>query len=333
MGRTMVALLAGLLQYDSDRRIVGVILNRTTAQFCETIRPVIEEELGLPVFGFFPKLPDLQLESRHLGLKLPGEIAGLREQIGRAADALQTGVAIAEIQRVAHDWARQQNWQLPSVASAQVFTSTTRIAVARDEAFCFYYEDNLRMLQEAGAELLYFSPLHDRRLPEEADGILLGGGYPELCAEQLSRNRSLRDSIRAAIAAGMPSVAECGGFLYLHETLTGESGRDWPMVGAVPGGSRYMGRLVRFGYVELREKEAHFLGKGTIRGHEFHYFDSDHNGADCTAVKPVTGKQWDCVHTGENHWWGYPHLYYPSNPAFVDSFVAMARRWSKRRSL
>jgi cobyrinic acid a,c-diamide synthase len=335
MGRTMVALLAGLLQYDTDHRIVGVILNRTTEHFCAVMSPLIEEELGLIVFGFFPNMPELHLESRHLGLKLPEEVEHLQEQVRRAADALETCVDIEGIARTAQSWALLHDFRDTTMCNEEQENKDSesmevhgpKIAVARDAAFCFYYKDNLRMLQEAGAQLLYFSPLSDKKLPDEADAILLGGGYPELCAKQLSENVSMRESIRAAIAAGMPSVAECGGFMYLHETLTDEAGQTYPMVGVVPGGCRNTGKLVRFGYVEVKEKTEHFLGNSAIRGHEFHYYNSDQNGTDCVAVKPTTGRTWDCVHSGSGYWWGYPHLYYPSNPAFVENFVAQAEYW------
>ena len=186
------------------------------------------------------------------------------------------------------------------------------------------------MLHEAGADLVAFSPLHDKQLPENVQGILLGGGYPELCAEALSGNVSMRKSIRETIAQEMPSVAECGGFMYLHETLTDENGQTYPMVGAIRGGCHNTGKLVRFGYVNVTEQESHFLSQKVIRAHEFHYYDSDNNGESCEAVKPTTGRKWKCIHENENFWWGYPHLYYPSNPAFVEHFIGEAKKWKKR---
>ena len=140
----------------------------------------------------------------------------------------------------------------------------------------------------------------------------------------------MRESIREAIVQGMPSVAECGGFMYLHETLTDEKGQTYPMVGTIRGGCHNTGKLVRFGYVNVTEQESHFLSQKVIRAHEFHYYDSDSNGESCEAVKPTTGRKWKCIHEGENFWWGYPHLYYPSNPAFVEHFIGEAKKWKKR---
>ena len=205
-----------------------------------------------------------------------------------------------------------------------------RIGVAIDEAFCFYYEDNLRLLQKAGAELVPFSPLREEKLPTHLHGLILGGGYPELYAEGLSQNKGMRDSVKAAIESGMPSIAECGGFLYLHETMENQEGNAFPMVGAVKGSCRYTGKLVRFGYIGVRAETETFLPKGTeIRGHEFHYFDSMDNGSACLARKPVSGRQWRCVHAGKNHWWGFPHLYYYANPAYAYRFLGRAESYAQ----
>ena len=199
------------------------------------------------------------------------------------------------------------------------------IAAAYDEAFCFYYEDNLRLLREYGAEIVYFSPLHDRNLPEGSSGILLGGGYPELHADKLSANKEMLSDIRTAIQGGMPVVAECGGFMYLHSKLIDQEQREYPMAGVIDAVCHYAGKLVRFGYINLSENKSNFLPKHEIiKAHEFHYYDSSLNGEDCKAVKPVTGRSYPCVISGSSYWMGFPHLYYPSNPKFAESFVRKA---------
>lgn len=205
------------------------------------------------------------------------------------------------------------------------------IAVARDEAFCFYYEDNSLLLQEKGAKITYFSPLHDRALPEDCNALLLGGGYPELYAEQLSANKSMLSSVKQAFDNGMPIVAECGGFMYLHSEMEDKEGTSYSMAGVVPGTCSYKGKLVRFGYIEVQEKQSRFLPEGQrIRAHEFHYFDSTDNGNNCLAIKPVTGREYPCIIEGENYWLGFPHLYYPSNPAFAEKFVEKAGSYRER---
>lgn len=207
-------------------------------------------------------------------------------------------------------------------------TIPPRIAVAKDEAFCFYYRDNLRMLEHYGAELVFFSPLHDEKLPENIHGLLLGGGYPELYAKQLEENESMRKSIKEALEQQLPSLAECGGFMYLHDTLTDREGTTYQMAGVIPAECQYTGKLVRFGYVEVQLPQG-LTEKGTaempepekIKAHEFHYFDSTANGEDCIATKPVTGRSWKCIHASDDHFWGFPHLYYPSDPKFVEWFL------------
>lgn len=358
MGRSVLPLIAGFLAYDRERLIRGVILNRMSKSYYELLKPLIEKELGIEALGYVPERKDLQIESRHLGLFLPGEMADMRERIRKAAEMLNETVSLEAVIRIAE--AAEPLEAIPAVETARGTAAcgkaaegeaaggeATRgaaagtvegnsaahpvIAVARDEAFCFYYKDNLELLEEMGAALRYFSPLHDSRLPEGCQGLLLGGGYPELYAGLLSENVRMREAVRAAFADGMPVVAECGGFLYLHRALTDQNGRTYAMAGVLPGSCSCQGKLVRFGYVEIREKERHFLPEGTgIRGHEFHYFDSTDNGEGCLAQKPATGRTYPAVIQGEHYWLGFPHLYYPSNPAFAKAFVEKAGEYGRR---
>ena len=332
MSLSIAALIRGFMDMYPDQMIRGVILNRVSKGVCERLTPIIEEKLGIAVIGYVPETEVICFPSRHLGLMMPEEIVSLREQIQKFASLLEETLDIRKLKTIA-EAAEPLNWKEDPMHVQRLEDAGSgklRIGVAMDAAFCFYYEDNLRMLHEAGADLVAFSPLHDKQLPENVQGILLGGGYPELCAEALSGNVSMRKSIREAIVQGMPSVAECGGFMYLHETLTDEKGQTYPMVGAIRGGCHNTGKLVRFGYVNVIEQESHFLSQKVIRAHEFHYYDSDNNGESCEAVKPTTGRKWKCIHENENFWWGYPHLYYPSNPAFVEHFIGEAKKWKKR---
>lgn len=360
MGRSVAALIAGFLAYDKERLIRGVILNRMSREYYEIVKPLIEAELGIAVLGYYPEDKDLVLESRHLGLKMPGELAEIHEQLKEAAKRLKETVLVERLLEIAG-----AAGELPKVADvdetlegmldadeqpamSDETTGEVRldacadgkkpvIAVARDEAFCFYYEDNLRLLREYGAELRYFSPLHDVGLPKGCSGILLGGGYPELYAQQLSENTIMHEEVRQAFAKGMPVVAECGGFMYLHSRLCDREGRSYPMAGVLPGTCHDTGKLVRFGYIEITERREagvtqSFLPAGEmIRGHEFHYFDSSDNGEGCLAVKPTTGRSYPCIWTGENCWLGFPHLYYPSNPAFARHFVERAAAYAGKQ--
>ena len=342
MGRSVIPLIAGFLAYDKAHLIRGVIFNRMSAAYYEILKSLAEEELGIAVLGYFPENKDLQIASRHLGLCMPGELEDLQGQIRMTAEKLRETIDIAKLLQIAEEaepledkmkgevfQSKKESHEEAAEESRSGEDSETmcpRIAVARDEAFCFYYEENLRLLEQAGAELVYFSPLHDRNLPENIHGMLLGGGYPELYAGQLSENAAMRTAIREAVTGGLPTIAECGGFLYLHTTLTDREGHSYPMAGVLPGKCFDTGHLVRFGYIELEEESGHFMPSGSrIRAHEFHYYDSEDNGTDCTAYKPTTGRNYPCIHVGENYWYGFPHLYYPSCPEFPEHFVEKAR--------
>ncbi len=346
MGRSVISLIAGFLAYDKAHLIRGVIFNRMSAAYYEILKPLAEDELGIAVLGYFPENKKLQIAGRHLGLCMPGELEDLQGQIRMAAERLRETADISKLLQIAEGAeSLEEETEVEDSGSERKQSDDTaekpdttengeaihpRIAVARDEAFCFYYEENLRLLEQAGAEPVYFSPLHDNALPENIHGLLLGGGYPELYAGQLSENDAMRTAIREAVADGLPTVAECGGFLYLHTTLTDREGHSYPMAGVLPGKCFDTGHLVRFGYIELEETAGHFLPSGSrIRAHEFHYYDSEDNGADCIAAKPATGRNYPCIHVGENHWYGFPHLYYPSCPEFAKRFVENAKKFSK----
>lgn len=345
MGKSVLALIAGFLQYDTEKLIRGVILNRMSGAYFQTIKPLIEKELPVAVVGYVPDQKHLELKSRHLGLVLPKEQEEVQQQIRDFAAELQKTVSIEKIREIAAE-ATELPYMEPiktliigssagDRAEAREMTDNDSdspiIAVARDEAFCFYYEDNLRLLEEQGARLCYFSPLHDSHLPKDCDGILLGGGYPELHLKELEQNLSMKNEIRAAMEQGIPCVAECGGFMYLHEAIEDQEGQQYRMAGVLPGICTNEGKLVRFGYIELQEKKPAFLPEGTkIRGHEFHYYDSSDNGEDCVAVKPVTGRSYPCVIETQNRFLGFPHLYYPSNPGFAENFVKKARDFQTR---
>ncbi len=229
MGKSVLALIAGFLQYDTQHLIKGVLLNRMSKGYYDIIKPLIEKELSVKVVGYFPEQKDIGLSSRHLGLVMPDELTDIKKQLNETADRLKKTIDMDLFMDIA-----AEADEIGDSGSADVYNeknigncdqnefsqnkaiNTVNIAVAMDEAFCFYYEDNLRLLEKCGAKLQYFSPLHDTRLPKDCDAMLLGGGYPELYAKELSKNVSMLNAIKKAFRAGMPTVAECGGFMYLH---------------------------------------------------------------------------------------------------------------------
>lgn len=343
MGRSVIPLIAGFLAYDEAKLIQGVILNRMSKSYCATIKPLIEEELNIKVVGCFPEYKQFCIESRHLGLMLPHELKDIKVQLQAVAEEFVKTVSVEKVVEIGAG-ASEVEIESEGFDTTENHSNGPLIAVARDEAFCFYYEDNLRMLFECGARLTYFSPLWDKNLPEGCSGLLLGGGYPELYAEKLSQNTDMLTAIKAAMEDNMPVVAECGGFMYLHSVLEDKNRMSYNMVGALSGKCFDIGKSVRFGYIEVQEQSNvlkdmdvennrlhSWLKGGVIRGHEFHYFDSEYNGVDCLAVKPVTGKSYPCVIADDNHWLGFPHLYYPSNPVFTRSFVEKAAQYQERK--
>ena len=235
---SLVALIKGFLEYKGDSRIRGVILNRVSGMLYPRLKEMIESQLPVRVVGYVPYVPDCVLESRHLGLVTPDEITDLKERVEKLAEILETSIEwdvldeIAGSNRTISERDMQENVLVRKV-TGQDKPSVT-IGVARDEAFCFFYEDNLQLLQELGAKLLYFSPLHDKKLPEYVDGLMFHGGYPELYAEALSKNTEMLDSVREALQNGVPCMAECGGFMYLHEQMEDMNHRPWTMAGIIP---------------------------------------------------------------------------------------------------
>lgn len=336
MGRSVISLLAGFLAYDKEQLIKGVILNRMSKSYYETIKSLIEQELSIAVLGYFPERKELHVGSRYLGLMMPDEITEIRKQLQKSSEELQKTVSLTEVLQIAKNAKELEEY--PVVTDTQTCVEDREnkpiIAVAKDEAFCFYYEDNLNMLEECGAKIEYFSPLYDAVLPDRCCGILLGGGYPELYAEKLSQNVNMLYAIRKATESNMPIVAECGGFMYLHSVIMDKKEKSYTMTEVFPKKCYDTGKLVRFGYIKLEDLNGHFLPKGQwIRGHEFHYYDSEDNGKDCLAIKPVSGKNYPCIIAEANRFVGFPHLYYPSNPIFAENFVKKTREYQLRKDL
>lgn len=311
MSLSAVALIQGFLNYKKDSRIVGVILNRTSGAMAKRLKEPIKA-LGIRFLGAVPECEAADFQSRHLGLTLPDEQEKLREKIRRLGGVLEDCLDIDEIIRLAGNASVLERPVRPLLKKAM---PAGRIGIAMDEAFCFYYQENLDFLRECGYELIPFSPLHDRTLPTCLDAILLGGGYPELYAGKLSDNQSMLGAVVYAYRAGIKILAECGGFLYLHRTLEDQAGRSWPMAGIIPADAFKTDRLSRFGYIELTGSA------GKIRAHEFHYWDSTAPGTAMLASKPQSSRSWICMYQEDKLLAGFPHLYYLSNPELIVGFL------------
>ena len=307
---TLAAELNGLVNFRTPSHIAGILLNNCTARMHALLAPMLEEETGLPVLGFLPKLPEAVIGSRHLGLYTAAEVENLQQKLALLADAAEEYI----------DWPRLLALceKEPPALPVQPETppARVRIAVAQDEAFCFTYAETLEAFRDAGAEVVFFSPLRDTALPGNIGGLYLPGGYPELHAKELSENASLLREIKRKIESGLPTAAECGGFLYLGQSLTDAEGQSWPMAGVLPGEAKDAGRLVRFGYAALSADSDSLLFRAgeSFPIHEFHHWDSTANGTALAAKKPVGGAEWRCGFVNEHFYAGFPHLYWAGTP-------------------
>jgi len=347
MGRTILPLIQGLLSYDKAGIIKGVILNRVSKMFYASLKELIETELSIEVLGCFTEQKELHLESRHLGLKLPEEKRDLKEQVCRWADSLKETVSIERILAIggagekdaaspkvdSHE--NKVTYQRADIKENDTHESKLRLAIARDEAFCFYYKENLEILEQLGAELCYFSPVNDVQLPEDTDGIYLGGGYPETYRKELAENLSMKESICEAAKAGKPIIAECGGFMYVCNHLVETDDSSMDMLGLIDTDVHMTKRLsMQFGYVTLNALcDTAFFKKNTnIRAHEFHYSKADKRGDSCE-IKKYSGKCWNGLYVKENIMAGYPHFYFHNCREVAERFVDMAEKISKNLSM
>ncbi len=388
MSLSVLAYIRGFLTYREDSGIRGVILNRMSGSLYPEMKRLIEEELDVKVYGYVPKLADCAIGSRHLGLVIPSEVERLEEKLQKLADTLEESLEIDGLLALARSAPPlpvlpdeekvriSSDPQLPDAGKVRISSDLSTeekppmlpgfltdefapqirelrkarpvIAVARDEAFCFIYEDNLQLLRDLGAQLVEFSPIRDDKLPKEADGLLLYGGYPELYARQLSENVSMLRDVRERIENGLPCMAECGGFMYLHRTMEDMEGKKWPMAGVLDAEAFRTEKLTRFGYIELSEcvqdgdaarmdqrnpaeQGYEMVTNRILRGHEFHYFDSTDNGESCLARKPLRNRTWKCMHRRGDLLAGFPHLYYYSNPGFALDFCLRCARYRRNR--
>ena len=321
---TLAAELKGLNSFRTPSHIAGILLNNCTARMYALLAPMLEKETGLPVLGFLPKLPEAVIGSRHLGLYTAAEVENLQQKLALLADAAEEHI----------DWPRLLDLceKEPPALPVQPETppARVRIAVAQDEAFCFTYAETLEAFRDAGAEVVFFSPLRDTALPENIGGLYLPGGYPELHARELSGNTSLLREITRKIEFGLPTAAECGGFLYLGQSLTDAEGQSWPMAGVLPGEAKDAGRLVRFGYAALSADSDSLLFRAgeSFPIHEFHHWDSTANGTALAAKKPVGGAEWRCGFVNEHFYAGFPHLYWAGTP-LPQRFAAAAENYRR----
>jgi cobyrinic acid a,c-diamide synthase len=320
------AQVLGYTLYDREVSILGVIMNRVSGDsHYRLLKESIERDTGIPCLGYLPINPDITLGSRHLGLIPIDEVPHLRKKMDTLADMIDAHIDLDALEHSASLAPVLEPAQDP-LADLKGTARGLKVGIARDEAFTFYYEDNLKLLAETGMELIPFSPLMDRDLPADLDGLYIGGGFPEIFADSLERNEEFRFSLKDRLDEGMPLYGECGGLMYLTGGIERLDHISHDMVGFFPTRTVMTAKLQRFGYIELL-----LDGKVLTRGHEFHHSHIVH-GPDLTyryKVKKIRNggvlAEWDCGLARKNAVAGYAHVHFYSSPDFLGRLIHQFR--------
>lgn len=326
MSHTMIPIIKGMIEYQ-ENPVIGVILNRCSKGMYQLMKPEIEEKLGISVVGYFPQKEGIYIGSRHLGLMTAAEIDNLDEILNLLGGTAEECIDIDLLLEIGKKAVPLVAVKKPGIPTKK----RVKIAVAWDKAFCFYYKENLEILEQLGAELCYFSPVNDMQLPEGTEGIYLGGGYPETYRKELAENISMKESICKAAKAGKPIIAECGGFMYVCNHLVETDGSSMEMLGLIDTDVQMTKRLsMQFGYVTLTALyDTAFFKKDTkIRAHEFHYSKADKRGDSCK-IKKYSGKCWNGLYVKDNIMAGYPHFYFHNCKEVAERFVELAEKAAK----
>lgn len=325
---SLAAEVKGFLEFEKNSRIRGVLFTDTTPMMASYYAKILEEHLGIQSFGCLPPMEEARLGSRHLGLITAEEIGDLQDKIEALGKAVEEHVDLDGLLRLA-----KEAPDLHGEKGKESHIEDVRLAIARDRAFSFYYDDALALLEELGVTLCPFSPLKDEPIPEDCHGVYLGGGYPELYAKTLSEAKRFLESVREAHGKEMPILAECGGFMTLLESFQ-EDEVTYPLAGILPGES-HMGKSLRhFGYVHLTAQRDLLLAREgeTLKGHEFHYSQSRHEGDVFLAKKPTGNRSWKVGHGNAHLYGGYPHIHLRGETEAAKRFVRAMAAWKEKHN-
>ena len=328
MARSVAAVIHGFQHFDSELNVAGVIFNKIGGPgHLRYLEEAVRDVPNITVLGGLPADETITLPERHLGLVTREEQQLSAGQIDHLAGVIEAHLDLSSLLRLSASPTPSPQSQ-PDRASP---ASPVRFGIARDEAFCFYYPDNLELLEHAGAILVFFSPLHDSRLPPDLHGLYLGGGYPEVHAQILAANTTMRQEMKDFIQDGRTVYAECGGLMYLTQGIRDVEGHDFPMVGVYPTTVRMRSRLSGLGYAEVTIPPTNDLFPALrVRGHEFHYselvpdlavkqartlYQVRQRAAEATRPEGYVYKR--CLAS-------YIHLHFGSNPAFAQQLVRLA---------
>ena len=328
MSTSAAALVHGYHNFNKDTNINGVLINNISSKkHFDLLKDIIYKYTGIPSIGYLPTNKQVSIKSRHLGLVQAEEIEDLREKIYELSNMVSQYIDLDYFLEVAESNASIELSENPAKPYKDLARGL-KIGVARDKAFSFYYQDNLNLLTELGAELISFSPLYDRHIPE-VDALYFGGGYPEVFAEELENNVELRSALRRKLEEGLPAYAECGGLMYLTESITALNNQQYEMVGFLPAKSQMTQRLQHFGYVDIEAFENQY-----IKGHEFHrslLTDND-NVKYSYKVKKIRDNQlidkWQDGLIKKNVIGAYPHIHFYSN---IDFLIQLIKKCQKAK--
>jgi cobyrinic acid a,c-diamide synthase len=320
MAKSAAALVKGYIDFDLKTKIVGVIINRISSEsHYQLLKEMIESYNNVTCLGYFPNNPEIVMDSRHLGLVPVEELSNFREKVNKAGELAEAHIDLDQLLELSRHSEKKSSYCDPFEKYKKKYRGL-RIGVPYDQAFNFYYQDNFTALEKAGTEVVYFSPLKDKHLPENLDGLYIGGGFPEIFGQELAKNNSLNKEIREKLEIGLPCFAECGGLMFLTQSMTLLSGEKNKGIGFFDGEATMTNRLQRFGYVVIDVQFGKEIVK--IKGHEFHHSLVKMNQEFQTLYHiSKKNKNWSCGYWENNTLAGYPHIHFYSNPLFLEKLL------------
>lgn len=337
MALTAAALIKGLVEFKTPTKIKGVVFNNISSyKHYIILKEAIEEHTSIECYGYLEHNSAFEIKSRHLGLMQAEEIMDLDQKIEKIGKSIESTV---NIQKIIDDCVKVPNElddfslevydleRLNKIQNQIEGQNGLKLGIAMDEAFSFYYDHNLELLSDLGIELVPFSPINDRFLPDGCDALYIGGGYPEVFAEKLELNESFRSDFKRKMLSGLPVYAECGGLMYLADNIVSLSGKTNSMVGFFDAEVQMTTKLQHFGHVEAILETNHC--DVTFRGHEFHKSVFVPKSQICTKISvSKNGQSWDCGYSAGNTIATYVHNHFYSNFEFLEFLVGF---WSKNK--
>lgn len=326
---SIAAQVMGYQNFDKRVNIIGVIINKVSSEKTyEILKEAIEKYCNIKCFGYISNINEISVSSRHLGLTQAEEILNLKEKIEILKESIKKTVNLEEIYKSVEF---NLNYKLKNIFfSLKDKYKNLKIGIAKDNAFSFYYNDNIEFLENMGIEIEYFSPINDKKIPQDIDMLYFGGGYPENYAEELSKNIDILNSIREFYNKDGVIYGECGGFIYLSKKLVTLDGKEFTFVNLNENIIEMKNKLdiSRFGYIKIKYKE-NLFGKG----HEFHYskIRSEGNEKKEFQIEKPNGKKWECGFSSKNLLCGYPHIHFFTSQNIIFDLLDRALKNKERK--